>query len=127
MRHRQAGITVIGWIVLLTPLAIVLYAGLRLAPFYMNHMKVVKALDQTAEEFRGDTGANATLIRNSLARRFDIDIINNPKDTEIQVRKAGSGWDLATDYEQVVPLVANVQLLVVFQKRATTSGGDSMP
>jgi hypothetical protein len=118
MRHRQAGITMIGWIVLLTPLAIVLYAGIRLAPFYLNHMKVVKALDQTAQEFKGDSGASAQLIRNSLARRFD---------TDIEVRKSGSGWDLATDYEQVVPLVANVQLLVVFQKHVTTSGSDSMP
>lgn len=127
MRHRQAGITMIGWIVLLTPLAIVLYAGIRLAPFYLNHMKVVKALDQTAQEFKGDTGANAQLIRNSLARRFDIDMINNPKDTDIEVRKAGSGWDLATDYEQVVPLAGNVQLLVVFQKRVSTGGDSGMP
>jgi hypothetical protein len=46
MRNRQLGVTAIGWLFLLTPLAIVVYAGIRLAPVYLNYMKVAKAMDQ---------------------------------------------------------------------------------
>ncbi len=50
MRNRQGGVTTIGWLVLLTPFAIVLYAGIRLAPIYLNYMKVVRAVEQAATE-----------------------------------------------------------------------------
>ena len=43
--RRERGVTLIGWLVLLTPLAICLYAGLRLAPVYLNYMKVSHTLD----------------------------------------------------------------------------------
>ncbi len=46
MRNRQVGVTAIGWLFLLTPVAIVVYAGIRLAPVYLNYMKVAKAKDQ---------------------------------------------------------------------------------
>ncbi len=117
MRQRQRGITLIGWIFLLIPMAIVVYAGIRVTPFYLNHLKVVKALDQTAKEYAGETQLNTALVRNSLAKRFDIDLIVHPKDTDVAVRKSGAGWELEADYEQVVPLFYNVQLLVVFNKR----------
>ena len=42
MRQRQRGITFIGWIVLLIPVAIVGYALIRVAPVYLNYMKVAK-------------------------------------------------------------------------------------
>ena len=40
---RQRGITFIGWLFLLMPVAIVVYGGIRLAPVYLNYMKVAKA------------------------------------------------------------------------------------
>ena len=50
MRHSQRGITFIGWLVLLVPVAIVVYAGIRLAPIYLNYMRVAKSLSETASE-----------------------------------------------------------------------------
>ena len=38
MRSKQRGITFIGWVLLLTPLAICAYAGIRVAPLYLNYM-----------------------------------------------------------------------------------------
>ena len=41
MRSKQAGITLIGWVVLLAPMAVCIYAGIRLvlpiAPGWMLH------------------------------------------------------------------------------------------
>ena len=52
MRNRQTGVTAIGWVFLLTPLAIVIYAGIRAAPVYLNYMKVAKAMDQSVTELK---------------------------------------------------------------------------
>jgi len=63
MRHRQRGITFIGWIVLLIPVASVGYAGIRVVPVYLNYMKVAKALEQIND--RRDV--HCVLLRSSSA------------------------------------------------------------
>ena len=50
MTRRQRGVTMIGWIFLLIPVAMVLYAGIRVGPEYMNYYKVVTALKETATQ-----------------------------------------------------------------------------
>ena len=42
----------IGWIFLLIPMAIVLYAGIRVVPEYLNYYKVVTAMKETARSSR---------------------------------------------------------------------------
>ena len=58
-RNRQLGVTALGWLILLTPFAIVFYAGIRLAPVYLNYMKVAKAIDQAGNELKSG-GVNAS-------------------------------------------------------------------
>ncbi len=116
MRNRQRGVTTIGWIFLLIPMAIVIYAGIRVVPFYLNYMKVTKALEQTANEFASDS-VDARMIRVALAKRFDIDLIYSPKDTEIEVRKGKDGWELEADYIESAPLFGNIELTLLFNKR----------
>ena len=42
--RRQRGVTFIGWLFLLAPLAVMLYAGIRVGPEYLNYYKVLTAL-----------------------------------------------------------------------------------
>src|SRR6516225_5797134 len=65
MRNRQVGVTAIGWLFLLTPVAIVVYAGIRLAPVYLNYMKVAKAMDQVGNELKAG-GVSAQSIRATI-------------------------------------------------------------
>jgi hypothetical protein len=118
MRSRQAGITFIGWVFLLTPVAIVGYAAIRLAPVYLNYMKVAKTLKQTAEENKGESVLSPTAISSSLNKRFDIEGITYPVAADVAVTRAGNTWTLSVDYEDTVPLFANIKLLVHFEKRA---------
>lgn len=118
MRSRQAGITFIGWVLLLVPVAIVGYAAIRLTPVYLNAMKVSKALKQTASENKGDATLNPTAVRTSIDKRFDIDGVNYPKVSDVEVTRTGNTWTLAVDYEDTVPLFAGISLLVHFEKRA---------
>ena len=37
MRNYQRGMTVLGWMLLLIPVAIIGYAGIRVAPIYLNY------------------------------------------------------------------------------------------
>ena len=75
MRNRQLGVTAIGWLVLLTPVAIVVYAGIRLAPVYLNYMKVAKAMEGTVSEMKGG-GATPQTIRATIDKHFEIDMVD---------------------------------------------------
>ncbi len=116
MRTRQRGVTFIGWLFLLIPIAMVGYAGIRLTPEFLNHLKVVKAIEQTAEEFKGEDSISPQRVRNSLEKRFDIDTIYDPQARDVAVRRDGTSWVIEADYEKLVPLFANVSLLVQFNK-----------
>lgn len=117
MRARQAGITFIGWLVLLLPAAIVVYSAIRLTPIYLNHMKVANAVKQAADESRGETTVSPAAVRASISRRFDIESINHPTMDDIRVARDGNEWVIEANYERTAPLFAGIQLLVTFDQR----------
>lgn len=118
MRQRQKGITFIGWLFLLIPVAIVGYAVIRLTPVYLNSMKVAKALKETAGDFKGDEQINPAAVRVALDKRFDIDAITFPDVKSVLIARDGSQWVLTSNYEDKVTLFKNLSLLVQFDTRA---------
>jgi hypothetical protein len=129
MRNRQQGVTAIGWLVLLTPFAIVGYAGIRLAPLYLNYMKVVRAIDNAASNAKSGTGAgagDATAIRTAIDRHFEIDMVEYPTIKDIQIRREGTAWVIEAKYDDEAPLFGSVSLHVTFDKivRSGSGSGD---
>jgi len=120
MRFRQRGVTFIGWIVLLTPLAIVGYAGVRLLPVYLNYMKVVRALNLVASDAGGNSDPRS--IRTTIDKHFEIDMVDYPTSKDIKVTRNGGGWDVEAAYDDEAPLFANISLHVVFDKTVHTGG-----
>jgi len=122
MHARQRGVTFIGWLFLLVPLALVCYSGIRLAPIYLNYMKVAKTLDQTVSELKAsDPSVSVASIRNTLYRRFDIEEVQFPDVKDIQIRHDGSNWVLEAKYEDTAPLFANLSLLISFDKTSQST------
>jgi len=125
MRNRQQGVTAIGWLVLLTPLAIVGYAGIRLAPVYLNYMKVVRAIDNAASAAKGGGPGDATAIRTAIDRHFEIDMVEYPTIKDVQIRREGGAWVIEAKYDDEAPLFGNVSLHVIFDKTVRSGGGGS--
>jgi Domain of unknown function (DUF4845) len=116
MRKSQRGITLIGWMLLLIPIGIVVYAGIRAGPIYLNYFRVVKALEQTASEAKGEA-VNPVDVHNSLARRFDVEYVDTPDAKDIDVHRDGDHWVAIAKYEDVAPLFGNLSLLIQFDKQ----------
>jgi len=122
MRFRQRGVTFIGWLFLLTPLVVVGYAGVRLAPVYLNYMKVVRALNLVASDAAGNADPRA--IRTTIDKHFEIDMVDYPTSKDIKVTKsAAGGWDVEASYDDEAPLFANISLHVVFDKTVHAGSG----
>jgi hypothetical protein len=120
-RNRQLGVTAIGWLFLLTPMAIVIYAGIRIAPVYLNYMKVVRALDGTATELKG--GASAASIKAAIDKHFEIDMVNYPDSKDFKITRDEGAWLVEAQYDDEAPLIDNISLHIAFDKKVHIGGG----
>jgi len=113
---RQAGMTTLGLLILVSFIGIFAFAGLRLTPVYLNYMKVAGVISGVHDEF---DGANATraMIRTSISRRFDIDSVGEITARDVKVVKAAGGYEVSATYSHKAPFVANVSFVVDFDKR----------
>jgi Domain of unknown function (DUF4845) len=122
MRTRQEGVTAIGWLFLLTPLAIVVYAGIRAAPVYLNYMKVARAMEGATTEMKAG-GVSAESIRATIDKHFEIDMVEYPTVKDMKITKDGGAWVVESQYDDDAPLFANVSLHVTFDKKVRIGGG----
>jgi hypothetical protein len=116
MRNRQRGMTMIGWLLIMIPIGIMIYGGIRLTPIYLNYYRVLKSLQQLAVETRDDPNATIQALRGSLSKRFDIEDIDHPTVQEIQFHRVGAIWMATAEYEDLAPLIGDVSLIVQFHK-----------
>lgn len=115
MRAQQRGVTAVGWLFLLTPLAIVFYAGVRLAPVYLNYLKVSHVLEAMKSEYAAQS-ATANNLSVMLGKELDVQSIDYPTAKEITIQRQGKGWLVDATYDDQAPLFANISLQVSFHK-----------
>jgi len=126
MRAKQRGVTLVGWLVLLAPLAVVFYAGVRLTPVYLNYMKVAHSLESMKSEYKAET-ASLKDLQVSLQKQFDIQSIDYPTVKELNIQRDGKTWVIEATYDDQAPLFSNISLQVSFHKSVSlgaSAGGD---
>jgi hypothetical protein len=116
MHSKQRGVTVIGWLFLLIPIAIVGYAGIRLAPVYLNYMKVWRSMNHLVSDMHSVDISSANVIRTSLEKHLDVESVDYPNIKDFDIRRDGSVWIVQTAYEETAPLFSNISLVVAFDK-----------
>ncbi len=124
MFRRQRGVTLIGWVILLVPMAILAYVGIRLVPIYLNYMRVAHSVEQTAAEMKTDEGTTLTpvVIRATLGKHFDIESITFPDVKDVSITRDGSTWLIEAKFEDTAPLFGNISMVVDFDKVGKIGG-----
>jgi hypothetical protein len=118
MRNHQQGMTFIGLLFVLAMAGVIVYAGIRLAPLYLNYMKIAKAMDAVATEVKGDSPDPAN-IRGLIDRHFTIDDPTVIEAKDIEITKDDGGIQMHVAYDDSAPYVGNVSLTVHFEKTVT--------
>ena len=97
MKRTQRGVTMIGWIILLVPVAIVGYTGIRLVPIYLNYTKISRAMTQLTQELRSNDSQQSIFF--ALDKRLDIEQVEFPTVKDFTIRREGQSWVVEIAYE----------------------------
>ena len=110
---RQQGMTTLGLMILVVFVGLFVYAGIRLAPAYLEDMKISGTLDKVQSEFAGQNATRRD-IQVSIEKRFDVDMVNVITHRDVKVQKTGTGYTVSATYENKIPFLANVSFAVDF-------------
>ena len=115
-RSRQQGMTTLGFLILVAFVGLFAFAGIRLAPVYLNYIKVAGVLDGVYDEFDSQNPSRAA-IRTSINRRFEVESVSNITDREIKVTADSNGFLLEAQYDHMTPFIGNLYFTVRFDKK----------
>jgi hypothetical protein len=107
--------TFLGLLCILALVGVVVYAGIRLVPLYLNYMKISKLMEATATEVKGEN-PDIGEMRRIISRHFEIDDPTGVEEKDIEITRDEGGVQMHVAYDDAVPYVANVSLSVHFDK-----------
>jgi hypothetical protein len=115
--RRERGMTTLGLVIFIAFVGLFAFAAIRLAPVYLNYMKVVGVVSGVHEEFDG-RNPTRNAIRNSVIRRFEIESVGEITAREVSITAVDGGFEVRAAYDHVAPFIANVSFSVHFDKMA---------
>lgn len=115
MRQHQQGVTFLGLLCILALAGVVVYAGVRLVPVYVNYLSIAKTLESVAGEAKGDN-PDPEGLRALIDRHFNIEDPRVITAKDIEITRDEAGIQMHVVYDDVVPYLGNVSLIVHFEK-----------
>ena len=115
MARRQVGATLLGYIILVLFAGVFVFGTLRLAPIYLNYMKVVGVVDGVFNEFDRQAPTRPA-IRSSISRRFDVESVSIITYRDVTVTQIDGGLKVAAVYDHTAPFIGNISFTVHFDK-----------
>lgn len=112
---RERGMTTFGFLILVSFIGLFAFAAIRLAPVYLNYVKVAGVLDGVYDEFDNQDPTRGA-IRTSINRRFEVESVSVISSREIKVKSDSGGFLVVAQYDHTTPFVANIHFTVRFDK-----------
>jgi hypothetical protein len=109
--------TTLGLVILVAFVGIFAFAAIRLAPVYLNYMKVVGVINGVQKEFDGQNPTRSAM-RNSIVRRFGVESVDKITPRDVSITAVDSGFEVRAEYDHVAPFIANISFAVHFDKMA---------
>lgn len=116
---RQRGMTFFGLLILVAFVGMFVFAGIKLAPAYLEYLEVTKAL----ESLKSEGGGTPQSFRVAMEKRFDIEDIKSLDWRDVEITRDGPDWMLHANYQYTTSFVGNVGFIVSFDKTVVIPGG----
>lgn len=122
MKSKQAGITLIGFLVVLAVVAFFGFMAMKLVPAYSEFMGVSKAMNQIATS--GTDGKSLDDIRRDLMFKMGFQYVDDAtiRPQDITIDRSNGASVLHVNYEKQIPFVYNIDFLLHFDKSVPLRG-----
>jgi hypothetical protein len=112
--NRQRGITFIGLVLLIAAGLFVVMVGMKLTPAYVEYFTIKKTLKKISQE-PGFESMSRREIMDVYTKAAMIDEIGDANAKDLVVGKNAAGQNtVSIDYQKVIPIIANVSVLIDF-------------
>ena len=113
--YKQRGITLIGFIFVLSFAIFIAFIGMKIGPIYMEYYSVVSAMNGVAAE-RGSANFSPYDIRVKVLNRLYVSYsAENVKEKHIKIVRK-NGVHLRIAYEVRKPVMGNLDVVAMFDK-----------
>lgn len=119
MRHRQQGMTLIGWIGTIAIVLLLALAAIRLAPVYLQYLRIADVMRDVPIQMQNEKNISPQKIRTYIGKRFDIEAVTVISVKDVEIKRQGDNFVVVADYDHKVPFLANINFLVEFDSSAT--------
>ena len=113
LMKKQQGLTLISIVFILIFICTVVLLVLKIAPIYMNHGKVVNALE-ALEAMPEIKSMSKRQIETSLSKRFNLNYVEDVTLDDVEIVKQPDYLSVRISYEVVQPIIGNLSVLVDF-------------
>ena len=108
--RRQVGITALGFLMLASIFGLVAFGGIKIAPLYMQKMRIGTVLNDVKTELDG-TGATTGALRRTIIQRLYVEGISvDPEDLDITPTNVG--YAVRVRYDNRTSYIADISFLV---------------
>lgn len=118
--HRQKGLTLISFIVVLSMAIFVAFIGMRIGPIYMEYYSVVSAMNGVAKEPGSARYSPFDVRRKVLDRLYLSYSANNVREEHVKVLRR-NGVVLRIAYEVRKPVLGNLDVVASFDRQVRLS------
>jgi len=113
--QRQKGMTLTGFVMVLSAVMFVTFIGMRIGPIYLEYFAVVSAMNGVASE-RGSANYPPFDIRVKVLNRLYVSYTDdNVKEQNIKIVR-GNGVHLRIKYEVRKPVIGNLDVVAKFDR-----------
>lgn len=122
---RQAGFSLVQWLLVIVVAGFLLLFAFRVVPLYAENQYVVSALKSLNDSGRRLTDMSDSDIRKHLANFYMINNVSSEGPTKnIKVDRSSDKLVVTIDYESRVNLFHNIDLVLSFQNHLDSSRPD---
>lgn len=115
---KQRGMTFIGLVLVVAAVIFLAVLGMKMTPAYIEFFGVKKIINKIANEPNFNEMSKKEIIE-GFNRGADIGYVTVVKGKDLIIEKGQSGNVVTAEYQVVIPIVANVSVLLDFN--ATTA------
>jgi len=120
LKSKQAGITLIGFVLLAAVFGTVIFAGMKVFPLYLERMRIGTVLGDIQEEL-GTGGNTPQSIKYALDNRFYVENLKPLVRDEYKIERTGEGFLVTINRESRSSFLADLSFVIVINEQIEIS------